>query len=188
MSIILASSSPRRKELMKLIFSEFVIRPSDITEIVPQDIDCEHTAEYLASKKANSIIRNPDDLVIGCDTVVAAENRILGKPSSHEECREMLRQLSGKTHSVYTGVSIIVNDAEVSFTEKTYVTFWEISDDEIEKYIITGEPFDKAGGYGIQGKGALFVKSIKGDYFNVVGLPVSRLNFELKKIMKSCKE
>lgn len=183
MNIILASSSPRRKELMKLIFSEFLIRPSDITEDIPLDIDCEHTAEYLASKKANSIVRNPDDLVIGCDTVVVSDNRILGKPSDHDECREMLRQLSGKTHSVYTGVFIIVNDTEVSFTEKTNVTFLEISDDEIEKYIITGEPFDKAGGYGIQGKGALFVESIKGDYFNVVGLPVARLNYELKKIL-----
>lgn len=183
MNIILASSSPRRKELLKLIFSEFTIRPSDIIEDVPQDIDCEHTAAYLASKKANSIIRQPNDLIIGCDTVVVAENRILGKPLNRDECREMLRQLSGKTHSVYTGVSIIVNDNEVSFTEKTYVTFLEISDDEIENYINTGEPFDKAGGYGIQGKGALFVKSIKGDYFNVVGLPVARLNCELKKIM-----
>lgn len=182
MEIILASSSPRRKELLKLIFDNFIIRPSEIEEDVPPEINYAYAAEYLASKKANSVVENSDELVIGCDTVVALGNVILGKPHDCEECRKMLRLLSGRTHSVYTGVSIIFNKKEISFTEKTDVIFRNISDEEIEEYINTGEPFDKAGGYGIQGRGALFVKSICGDYFNVVGLPVSRLNYELKNI------
>lgn len=183
MDIILASSSPRRKELLKLIFNEFTIRPSDIAEDIPSEIYIDQAAEYLASKKANSVIKKSDELVIGCDTIVVAENHILGKPSNRDECRKMLRQLSGRMHNVYTGVSINLNGNEICFTEKTEVKFFDISDKEIEKYIDTGEPFDKAGGYGIQGRGALFVKSISGDFFNVVGLPVARLNYELKKIM-----
>ena len=183
MDIILASSSPRRKELMKLIFDEFIIRPSEIEEDIPSAINYELAAEYLASKKANSVVKKSNELVIGCDTVVTAGNIILGNPHDCKECRKMLRLLSGRTHSVYTGVSIIFNGKEFCFTEKTDVKFRNISDEEIEEYMNTGEPFDKAGGYGIQGRGALFVQSICGDYFNVVGLPVSRLNYELKKIV-----
>ncbi|MGN1482001.1 Maf family protein [Porcipelethomonas sp.] len=182
MKIVLASSSPRRKELLKLLFDDFSVKPSGAAENIPDEIKADTVAEYLAVKKAESIIRETDELVIGCDTSVVIDNTILGKPDNEQECRKMLSLLSGKIHQVYTGVCIIYKNNRISFTEKTDVEFYELTGDEIESYIQTGEPFDKAGGYGIQGRGALLIKSISGDYFNVVGLPVSRLNRELKKI------
>lgn len=183
MKIVLASSSPRRKELLKLLFNDFSVRPSGAEENIPDEIKANEAAEYLAVKKAEYVKRENDEAVIGCDTAVVINNIILGKPENEHECRKMLSMLSGKIHQVYTGVCVIYRDKKISFTEKTNVEFYEITDDEIESYIQTGEPFDKAGGYGIQGRGALLVKSISGDYFNVVGLPVSRLNRELKKIL-----
>lgn len=184
MKIVLASASPRRSELLKLLFEDFSVRPSGADENLPDSIKADSAAEYLASKKAESVKSGNDEIVIGCDTAVVIDDIILGKPADPEDCRKMLSMLSGKTHQVYTGVCILYKDSKISFTEKTDVEFYNISDDEAENYIKTGEPFDKAGGYGIQGRGALFVKSISGDYFNVVGLPVSRLNRELKKIIK----
>lgn len=183
MNIVLASASPRRKELLKFIFKDFSVRPADIDEKIPPEIKASDTAEYLACQKARGIVRKSDELVIGCDTVVVLDDTVLGKPADRQECRKMLRQLSGRTHSVYTGVSVIFAGGEISFTEKTDVKFYELTDREIEDYMDTGEPFDKAGGYGIQGRGALFVQSISGDYFNVVGLPVAHLNQELKKLL-----
>ena len=182
-NIVLASASPRRKELLKLITSEFDIIPSDVDETLPEEIKSENAAEYLAKIKARSIGNIENTAVIGCDTVVVIDGNILGKPKNREQCRSMLTSLSGKTHFVYTGVCIIYNSIEYSFTEKTEVIFYNLSEMEIEEYIETGEPFDKAGGYGIQGKGALLVKGINGDYFNVVGLPVSTLNRKLKEII-----
>lgn len=184
MKIILASGSPRRKELLKLIFNDFEIRSADIYETIPDSLKNENAAEFLACLKAKSIKANNDEMIIGCDTIVLADNKILGKPKDIQHCREMLNMLSGKTHLVCTGVCIIYNSIEMSFTEQTKVTFHNLTESEIENYIKTKEPMDKAGGYGIQGKGALLVKSISGDYFNVVGLPVSRLYQELKKILK----
>lgn len=182
-NIVLASASPRRKELLKLITSEFDIIPSDVDETLPEEIKSENAAEYLAKIKARSIGNIENTAVIGCDTVVVIDGNILGKPKNREQCRSMLTSLSGKTHFVYTGVCIIYNSIEYSFAEKTEVIFYNLSEMEIEEYIETGEPFDKAGGYGIQGKGALLVKGINGDYFNVVGLPVSTLNRKLKEII-----
>ncbi len=181
MNIILASGSPRRKELLKIIFSDFEVKPSGADETLPENISPDRTSEFLAVKKAEFIKRNPDDIVIGCDTTVVINNRILGKPKDSNDCKQMLEKLSGTVHYVYTGVSVISDSFKLSFTEKTEVEFYCLSDEEINNYIQTGEPFDKAGGYGIQGKGSLLVKSIKGDYFNVVGLPLSRLNRKLKK-------
>ncbi len=179
MNIILASASPRRKELLKLIIDEFEVRPSHVDETLPTNISCENAAEFLACAKAECVKAADGEIVIGCDTVVVFENKILGKPKNYEDCRDMLSTLSGNAHFVYTGICIISGDKKYSFTEKTRVEFNSLTDEEIESYIATGEPFDKAGGYGIQGKGALLVKSIQGDYFNVVGLPISRLNREL---------
>ncbi len=181
MNIILASGSPRRKELLKIIFSDFEVKPSGADETLPENISPDRASEFLAVKKAEFIKRNSDDIVIGCDTTVVINNRILGKPKDSNDCKQMLEELSGTVHYVYTGVSVISDSFKLSFTEKTEVEFYCLSDEEINNYIQTGEPFDKAGGYGIQGKGSLLVKSIKGDYFNVVGLPLSRLNRKLKK-------
>ena len=179
MKIVLASASPRRKELLKLIFNDFEVRPADISEELPDDIFGDKAAEYLACAKADSLKASEEELLIACDTVVVFEEKILGKPENRDQCRKMLKILSGNTHFVYTGVCILGGGQRRSFTEKTEVTFNLLSEEEIENYMNTGEPFDKAGGYGIQGRGALLVKCICGDYFNVVGLPVSRLNREI---------
>lgn len=182
MNIILASASPRRKELLKLIFNDFKIMPSDAEETLPENIRCDQAAEYLAELKARSLKCPENSLIIGCDTIVVADNKILGKPTDRNDCYDMLKLLSGRNHYVYTGVCILFNKDIHTFTEKTEVEFHKLSDKEINEYMDTGEPFDKAGGYGIQGKGSLLVKSIYGDYFNVVGLPVSTLNRKLKEI------
>lgn len=181
MKIVLASGSPRRHELLRLITKDFEIRVSDADETVPGNITAEKTAEYLSMVKAKAVERNTDEIIIGCDTVVVIDGKVLGKPSSEAECAEMLSLLSGRTHTVYTGVSLICNDRTRSFTAETKVEFYPLTQKDISDYIATGEPFDKAGGYGIQGKGALLVKGISGDYFNVVGLPVSALKRELDK-------
>ena len=120
-------------------------------------------------------------MVIGADTVVAYKGQILGKPSDEEDARRMLSMLSGQTHEVYTGVCVIEDGQIKTFYEETKVTFYEISEDEIDRYIGTGEPMDKAGSYGIQGKAAVFIKGIEGDYYNVVGFPIARFLHEITK-------
>ncbi|MGN0614277.1 MAG: Maf family protein [Porcipelethomonas sp.] len=182
-NIVLGSASPRRRELLKLITENFEVRPSEADEHIPENITADKAAEYLAGVKSAAVEAGENETVICCDTVVVSGEKILGKPSDRDDCRRMLKMLSGSTHFVYTGVCILKNKEKFSFTEKTAVTFHNLSDREIEDYMDTGEPFDKAGGYGIQGRGALLVKSIHGDYFNVVGLPVSRLNRELIRIL-----
>lgn len=184
MKLILASGSPRRRELLGLITEDFEIRVSDADETVPENIPAEKTAQYLSMIKAQAVERNTDEIIIGCDTVVVIDGKVLGKPSSQEECSDMLSLLSGKVHTVYTGVSFICNDITHSFTAETKVEFYPLSQKDISDYIATGEPFDKAGGYGIQGKGSLLVKGIIGDYFNVVGLPVSSLKRELERFIE----
>lgn len=179
MKIVLASGSPRRHELLKIITESFEIRVSDADETLLENISAENCAEYLSMKKAEAVILNDDEIIIGCDTVVVIDNKVLGKPSSEKECIEMLTMLSGKTHTVYTGVSFVSKNHKHSFTSATEVEFYPLTQSDISEYIATGEPFDKAGGYGIQGKGSLLVKGIRGDYFNVVGLPVSSLKREL---------
>lgn len=181
MKIILASASPRRCELIKLITDSFEVIPADVDETIPEDVPASEAAVYLACKKAEAV-KAGGCAVIGCDTSVVIDDNILGKPSCDEDCRRMLHMLSGKTHTVYTGTAIAVNGRIYSFTEATQVEFYKLSEEEINWYISTGEPFDKAGGYGIQGRGALLVRSICGDYFNVVGLPVAVLSRKLKEL------
>ena len=181
MEIILASASPRRQEILKAIFSNFMVLPADIDESLSGDINAEAAAEYLSRKKAESVAKeNPDKLVIGSDTTVVLDNTILGKPKDKTDAWNMLNMLSGKTHKVITGVCVCANGKTHSFSEITEVSFYKLSDGEIEDYLETDEWTDKAGAYGIQGKAGLFVEKINGDYNNVVGLPVSRLNRELK--------
>lgn len=182
--IILASKSPRRQELLKTITENFICIPSEAEEIIPDNIETDEVSTYLASLKARDIYSsNSSDLVIGCDTVVINNDTILGKPKNPEDAFNMLKSLSGNTHKVITGCCIIYNEKEYTFKSVTEVEFYPLTDDEINAYINTDEPFDKAGAYGIQGRGSLFVKAIKGDYFNVVGLPISLLLRELNKII-----
>lgn len=180
--IILASKSPRRLELMKYITEDFTVKSADADETLPKGISPEEAVLRLSAIKAEPF-RNDEDTVIGADTVVALGRKILGKPKNDDDARAMLRSLSGKTHSVFTGVTIIHSQESTSFAVQTKVSFYELSDDDIEQYIKTGEHRDKAGSYGIQGYGSLFVKEIKGDYFNVVGLPIGKLNKELKNFL-----
>ena len=180
-NIILASASPRRKELLAVITNDFEVVPSDAEEIVPSGITADETAEHLAKIKALSVAQiHPESIVIGADTCVVADGVILGKPKDKAQARQMMKLLSGKTHKVITGCAIVKNGQVDSFSVCTEVEFHSLSEEEIESYINTSEPYDKAGGYGIQGKASLFVKGIKGDYFNVVGLPVAELNRKLK--------
>lgn len=179
--IVLASASPRRKELIKCISDNVLCVPSGEDETLPDGIGASEIPEFLAKLKALSVAKDYlDAKVIGCDTVVILEDEILTKPESREDAYKKLRALSGKEHRVITGCCIVEGESIKTFSEETFVEFYTLSDEEIYSYIDTGEPMDKAGGYGIQGKASLFVKGIKGDYFNVVGLPVARLYRELK--------
>lgn len=178
--IILASKSPRREEILKKISDSFEIIVSDADE----DMLCGNVfdiPERLALRKAESVfVNNSDSVVIGADTVVILENRLLTKPADEDDAKKMLRELSGKTHSVVTGCAVISEDRRISFTVETKVDFYDLTDEEIDEYVKTGEPMDKAGAYGIQGKGFFLVRGIEGDYYNVVGLPAARLKRELK--------
>ena len=177
--IILASKSPRRKELLSFITTDFTVKSADVDETLPQGITPDKAVEYLSRIKAEPL-KNENDIVIGADTVVALDGKILGKPRDEADAFATLKMLSGKEHSVFTGVSVIKGEKIETFSVQTKVKMFELTDKEIEEYIATAEPFDKAGSYGIQGKGSLLVEKIDGDYFNVVGLPISRLNRVLK--------
>ena len=181
--LILASGSPRRKELLSNLQIKFEVVVSEIEEIVDESLQPEEVVMDLAFQKANDVAKiHQDAIVLGSDTVVVFDGEILGKPTNEEDSFRMLKMLSGNTHEVLTGVSIISPQETITFYERTEVTFWELTDDEIYAYIASGEPADKAGSYGIQHLGSVFVKRINGDYFSVVGLPVSRTKRELKKV------
>jgi septum formation protein len=181
--LILASSSPRRKQLLELANLPFQILVSRIEEHVHEGETPEQTVQSLAYRKAKAIAsQHPDAYVIGADTIVVYQNNILGKPKTKEEAAQMLRMLSGQEHEVLTGVAILSPNGQALFVEKTKVFFWDLTEEEIAAYIESGEPMDKAGAYGIQGRAALFVKRIEGDYFTVVGLPLSRTVRELKQL------
>jgi septum formation protein len=178
MAIILASQSPRRKELLaQLGVEEFCICPAQGEEIMPQGAEPAALVEELSRQKAREVAEKcgSEDLVIGADTVVALEGTVLGKPGTPEKAAEMLRTLSDKAHQVYTGITLIRGEKELTRHECTTVHFRTLTEEEIAWYVSTGEPLDKAGAYGIQGKGARFIPSIEGDYSNVVGLPLCLL-------------
>ena len=187
MNIILASGSPRRKELLEMLgIKDLMIIPPKREEIFPENLSPSDTVGYLSLMKALEIAVSrglrEDDTIIGADTIVWYDNRIFGKPHDAAEAVEMLRTLRGHTHEVYTGVSVISGCTALSECEVSRVHFRDISDREIAAYVATGEPLDKAGSYGAQGRGALFVRGIDGDFFNVMGLPLCRLDAMLKKV------
>jgi septum formation protein len=183
--LILASNSPRRRHLLAQAGLNFSVIPSNVDEQKVSMSDPNDCVRELAESKAMDISRkHPDRWVIGADTIVIIEQQILGKPDSKDAARNMLRRLSGKTHQVYTGFCICCKREKRLFSDvvKTDVRFKELSDREIEWYIQTGEPFDKAGGYGIQGLGVFLVERINGSYTNVVGLPVCEvMSFLIKE-------
>lgn len=179
MDIILASQSPRRKELLgQMGLRGFKITSPEVDETVEEHMPPAQVVEELSRRKALAVAGHaaPDDLIIAADTVVALEGAVLGKPADQREAFAMLSALSGNRHYVYTGLTVIQGDQVVTQHECTTVTFRELEPEEISHYIATGEPMDKAGAYGIQGLGAMLVSGIEGDYFNVVGLPIFRLS------------
>lgn len=171
---ILASASPRRKELLEKAGYTFEIVVSDADETLPAGITPAEAVRRNAARKAKAVAKQcPGAVVLGCDTVVAIDGAILGKPRDEAEAKRMLRRLSGNTHTVYSGVCITDGETETVFAAATDVTFYELSDRTIDTYAATGEPMDKAGAYGIQSLGCVLVREIRGDYSNVVGLPLS---------------
>ena len=181
--IILASASPRRREILNIAGIQHTCIPSDAPEIVPVGLPACQIPEYLSEIKAAAVYcQYPEETVIGADTIVSVDGDVLGKPRTPEEAFSMLRRLSGRVHTVYTGVTIFSPCRKISFTSATEVEFYDLSDNEIHRYINTGEPMDKAGGYGIQGAGCVLVKRINGDYFTVMGLPIAETVRHLKSI------
>ncbi|MBQ4573767.1 MAG: septum formation inhibitor Maf [Clostridia bacterium] len=178
MKIILASASPRRRELLSRMGIEFDIKVADVDEQVNFALTPEELVSGLALRKARAVadtVNAADTLIIAADTVVAKDGVILGKPNDEADAEKMLRMLSGATHQVLTGMAILTGDRLLLHTECTEVHFRALENCEIDAYIATGEPMDKAGAYGIQGIGGLFVSGISGDYYNVVGLPICKL-------------
>lgn len=183
--IILASESPRRRELMAMMNIPFTTKASLCDEYLDTSLPLEQAIEHIAVQKAEAAIPQfPDDLIIGADTVVCIDGEVLGKPHDEETAFSMLKKLSGKTHKVITGVAIITPQKREIFHVCTDVTFFPLTDKEIHAYVATKEPLDKAGAYGIQGKGAFLVEKINGDYYNIVGLPISTLYRRLENCME----
>ena len=183
MSIILASQSPRRRELMDLFRVPFVVRVADIDETMDPEQAAYDEVARVSRLKALAVPRQPEDVVIAADTIVVCEGRVLGKPRDEEDAVSMLRLLSGRNHQVMTGMTVLRGDRIISHTEVTDLHFRNLSEAEIRGYVATGEPMDKAGSYGIQGGAALFCEKMSGDYYNVVGLPVCRLGIILKELL-----
>ena len=175
MALILASQSPRRRELMGLLGIPFTVRVADIDETMePGKAPYDQVAQ-VSRRKAFTIPREQEDVVVAADTIVVCSGQILGKPETEERAKQMLRLLSGRDHQVMTGMTVLRGDQCRTVTEVTDIHFRKLSEEEIRRYVATKEPMDKAGGYGIQGGAALFAERLVGDYYNVVGLPVCRL-------------
>jgi septum formation protein len=182
MNVILASQSPRRRELLGLFRIPFEVKVADIDESMDANAEAASEVARVSRLKAMAVACDDDDIVIAADTIVVCDGKILGKPRDAADAHRMLRALSGHTHQVMTGMTVARGQNVISCTEITDVTFRKLSDKEIDAYIATGEPMDKAGSYGIQGGAALFCEGLQGDYYNVMGLPVCRLFEILREI------
>ena len=182
MQLILASASPRRRELLGLFHVPFVIRVADIDETMDNTKSPYQEVARVSQMKALAVEREPEDVVIAADTIVVCEDKVLGKPATEAEAVAMLQLLSGRDHQVMTGLCVLRGDKQVSYTEVTDIHFRSLTDREIDRYIATKEPMDKAGSYGIQGGAALFAEKLVGDYYNVMGLPVCRLGQILQQV------
>ena len=188
MQVILASQSPRRKELMGLFHIPFTVRVSDADESMDPKLSPAEAVGLVSRRKAEAVTREGDDLVIAADTIVVCGGEILGKPKDTEDAYRMLRLLSGRDHQVMTGMTLLRGEICRTVTEITDIHCRELSDREIHAYIRTGEPMDKAGSYGIQGGAALFAQHLVGDYYNVMGLPVCRLSQLLRELIPEIME
>jgi len=179
--LILASSSPRRQQLLRELGINFTVKKPEIDEKSVKRNTPKETVERLAARKAQSIaIQAEDEIILAADTIVVHEGEIYEKPNNQSEALEMIRSFSGKTHEVITAVALRSLEKEAVFSVTTKVEFWPLAEAEMKAYVETDEPYDKAGAYGIQGLAKIFIKKIDGDYFNVVGLPVSHVVRELR--------
>ena len=183
MELILASQSPRRRQLLTQLGLHFTVQPAQADETFPPELSPEEAVALISARKAAAAVLSApaDAVVLAADTIVVVEDRILGKPRSEEEAREMLRQLSGRSHRVMTGVTLRQGSRAESFTEITELEFRPLSEGEIRAYVATGDSMDKAGAYGVQGLAAAFVRRLRGDYFNVMGLPLCALCEPLRR-------
>lgn len=182
MQVILASQSPRRRELLGLTGLDFRVQAADIDETMDPGKPPYDEVARVSRKKADAVERGSDDVVIAADTIVVCGDRVLGKPKDEAQAKQMLSLLSGREHQVMTGMTVLRADRAVTVTEVTHIRFRELTEAEICAYVATGDPMDKAGAYGIQGGGALFVTGMDGDYYNVMGLPVCRLTMILRQL------
>lgn len=189
MNVVLGSASPRRQELLKRIYPEFTVSVADIDENLPDDIGSEFAPIYLAAAKSDVIApKFHDSLVITADTVVICDGEIFGKPTDEEDARRMLRRLAGNTHKVITGCCVSYKRDCTCFAEESYVTFYQLTEREIDDYVASGEPMGKAGAYAIQGLGALLVEKIDGDFYNIVGLPIGKLKRGIQELLNQEEE
>lgn len=180
---ILASQSPRRADLLKFIIKDFTIQVSESEEIIDPRLNSQQLVMELAKEKALEVsLNNKDAYVLGFDTLVILDGQPLGKPKDKKDAFNMLKSLSGRSHLVVTGCAIIKGDYVDKFSDEAVVTFNKVTDEEINEYLETGEPFDKAGAYGIQGYGARYIKEIKGDYYSVMGMPLQKLYNKLRRL------
>ena len=182
--LILASMSPRRREILALAGFEFTVHPADIDESVPDGTPADSAVIMTAQKKAEAVLpyASEEDVILAVDTVLCLDGVIIGKPATTDEAVKTLRTLSDRTHTVYTGYCLLKGGKRISGVEATNVTFRELDGNEIADYVASGEPMDKAGAYGLQGRGCTFAKRIDGDYFNVIGLPICTIHNCLKNI------
>lgn len=181
-TLILASQSPRRRELLERAGFRFLVRPAEVDESWREGEDPEAHVRRLAREKARAVAASQQEIVLGADTVVVLDGEILGKPADAADARRMLELLSGREHCVFTGVCLKRGDLELVEAERTLVRFARLEDEEIRAYVDSGEPMDKAGAYAIQGLASKFVERIEGCYFNVVGLPVARVYRMIKRL------
>lgn len=182
--VVLASTSPRRKEILSLLGFPFTVVPSNVSEdLALENEDFEGYARQLAAMKTQAVANEErGSIVIGADTIVVHEGKLYSKPESKEQAQAFLKALSGKTHAVITGVGIFMDDQLRTFSVETKVTFRALDDKLINAYVESGDPMDKAGGYGIQTAGALLVEKIEGDYYNVMGLPIAKLTEHMREL------
>ena len=180
MNLILASQSPRRRELLGLMGLDFTVRVADIDETMDPGLPAAREVARVSRLKAQAVPREEDDVVIAADTIVVCEGKILGKPRDEADAFRILSLLSGRSHEVMTGMTVLRGSEAVTHTEVTKIHFRQLHPEEVRAYIATGEPMDKAGAYGIQGGAALFADGMEGDYYNVMGLPVCRLGMILR--------
>ncbi len=186
LNVILASGSPRRRELMESLNIPFSVEALNIDETINEKGDLVSEIENLSFKKALAVFKkHPDSLVIGADTIVTMDNEVLGKPLDQEKAKAMLRKIAGRTHEVITGVSLISQKQSETFSVVSRVSFYPMDEEEIAAYAATLEPLDKAGAYAIQGYGARYIKRLNGDYYAVMGLPIGELYHRIKKYLAS---